>query len=96
VWFQTELPRIDSAGRLVGWRPVARFALIQDTGGAIRGLQRADIYFGSREEAAGLAGYMNRPGKMFFLLLKSNPPSAHAGMTESCAEPVAKGSKGSR
>ena len=96
VWFQTELPRIDSAGRLVGWRPVARFALNQDTGGAIRGLQRADIYFGSGEEAAGLAGYMNRPGKMFFLLLKSNPPSANAGMTESCAERVAKGSKGSR
>jgi membrane-bound lytic murein transglycosylase A len=44
--------------------------LNQDTGGAIRGLQRADLYFGTGDEAAGLAGYMNRSGKMFFLLLK--------------------------
>ena len=46
--------------------------LNQDTGGAIRGLQRADIYFGTGEEPGGMAGYMNRPGRMFFLMLRSN------------------------
>lgn len=70
AWIQTEIPVIDSHGRLAGWRSIARFVLNQDTGGAIRGLQRADLYFGTGEEPAGLAGYMNRPGKMFFLLLK--------------------------
>ena len=70
AWIQTEVPVVDSAGRLTGWRPVARFVLNQDTGGAIRGLQRADLYFGTGEEPAGLAGYMNRPGKIFFLILK--------------------------
>ena len=79
---QTEVPVIDGAGRLAGWRPVTRFVLNQDTGGAIRGLQRADLYFGTGDEAAGLAGYMNRPGKMFFVVLKqglasSEPPTAH-------------------
>ena len=72
---QTEIPIIDSAGRLDGWRPITRFVLNQDTGGAIRGLQRADIYFGTGSDAEGLGGYMNRPGKMFFLILKTDQPS---------------------
>jgi len=70
AWIQTQIPVIDDAGRLAGWRPIARFVLNQDTGGAIRGLQRADLYFGTGEEPAALAGYMNRPGKIFFLILK--------------------------
>jgi membrane-bound lytic murein transglycosylase A len=69
---ETELPVIDAAGDLTGWRPVMRFVLNQDTGGAIRGLQRADIYFGAGGEAEGMAGYMNRQGRMFFLVLKKN------------------------
>jgi membrane-bound lytic murein transglycosylase A len=72
AFIQTQIPIIDSAGQLTGWRPVARFVLNQDTGGAIRGLQRTDLYFGTGDEAAGLAGYMNRSGKMFFLLLKQH------------------------
>jgi len=67
---QTEIPVTDGAGELRGWRSVSRFVLNQDTGGAIRGLQRADLYFGTGEHAAGLAGYMNRPGRIFFLMLK--------------------------
>jgi membrane-bound lytic murein transglycosylase A len=72
AFIQTQIPIIDSAGQLTGWRPVARFVLNQDTGGAIRGLQRTDLYFGTGDEAAGLAGYMNRSGKMFFILLKQH------------------------
>jgi len=77
AWIQTEIPIIDGAGRLAGWRPVTRFVLNQDTGGAIRGLQRADLYFGSGEEPAGLAGYMNRPGKIFFPVLKPDRASGN-------------------
>jgi membrane-bound lytic murein transglycosylase A len=72
VLVETEIPVIDGAGRLAGWRPMRRFMLNQDTGGAIRGFQRADIYFGTGEEPGGMAGYMNRPGRMFFLMLKNN------------------------
>lgn len=75
---QTEIPVIDGAGRLAGWRPITRFMLNQDTGGAIRGPQRADLYFGTGDEAAGLAGYMNRPGKIFFLVLKQGLASSEA------------------
>lgn len=67
---QTEVPIIDGTGGLTGWKPVVRFVLNQDTGGAIRGPQRADYYFGTGERAGGLAGYMNRPGRLFFLVFK--------------------------
>jgi membrane-bound lytic murein transglycosylase A len=80
---QTEIPIIDGSGELTGWRPTTRFVLNQDTGGAIRGLQRADLYFGTGDQAAGLAGYMNRPGKMFFLVLKQGLTSTDAGTARS-------------
>jgi membrane-bound lytic murein transglycosylase A len=70
---QTSIPIVGAAGELAGWRPVTRLVLNQDTGGAIRGLQRADIYFGTGDQAGALAGYMNRPGRLFFLLLKPEP-----------------------
>ena len=67
----TQMPVVDAAGQLVGWQSFARFVLNQDTGGAIRGPQRADLYFGTGFEAEAEAGYMNRPGKLYFLSLKS-------------------------
>jgi membrane-bound lytic murein transglycosylase A len=68
----TEKPRLDATGQLVGWQPFSRFVLNQDTGSAIRGLQRADLYFGTGSEAEAGAGYMNRRGKLFFLSLKNS------------------------
>jgi len=70
VLVSTEIPVVSGAGELTGWRAVTRFMLNQDTGGAIRGPQRADIYFGADEMAANLAGYMNRQGRMFFPVLR--------------------------
>jgi membrane-bound lytic murein transglycosylase A len=71
VLVSTEIPVINDAGEVIGWRAVTRFMLNQDTGGAIRGPQRADIYFGAGEAAANMAGYMNRRGKMFFPILRN-------------------------
>lgn len=72
AWIETEIPVVDERGRLAGWRPIARFVLNQDTGGAIRGFQRADLYMGTGDGPGALAGYMNRPGRMFFPLLKQD------------------------
>ena len=74
----TQRPILDFTGRLIAWRPFSRFVLNQDTGGAIRGLQRVDVYFGSGDEAAGAAGFMNRRGKLYFLSLKSPSGSARS------------------
>jgi membrane-bound lytic murein transglycosylase A len=67
---QMDIPVIGPQGELAGWRPVTRFVLNQDTGGAIRGPQRADYYFGTGEQAGALAGYMNRQGRLYFLARK--------------------------
>ena len=74
----TEKPIVDAAGRLAGWQPFARFVLNQDTGGAIRGPQRVDLYFGTGGEAGAAAGVMNRQGKLYFLSLKNPSASVSA------------------
>lgn len=47
--------------------PFSRFAFNQDTGGAIRGPGRLDLYFGTGRQAGGLAGRMKHRGVMYFL-----------------------------
>lgn len=73
-----ERPILNGAGQLNGWRPFSRFVVNQDSGGAIRGMQRADLYFGTGAAAGAAAGYMNRSGKLYFVLLKK--PAAAAAL----------------
>jgi membrane-bound lytic murein transglycosylase A len=42
----------------------------QDTGGAIRGPGRADLFCGSDAYARFAAGHMNVRGRMYFLVMK--------------------------
>lgn len=48
-----------------------RLMIAQDTGGAIRGPVRGDIFFGPGKQAALYAGHMNRAGRTFLLLPRS-------------------------
>ncbi|WP_240791143.1 murein transglycosylase A [Roseomonas sp. AR75] len=48
--------------------PLRRLAVTQDTGGAIRGLARADLFTGWGEEAAERAGRMRDPAAMWVLV----------------------------
>jgi membrane-bound lytic murein transglycosylase A len=50
--------------------PITRYVLNQDTGGAIQGPGRVDIYVGSGDTAGAQAGQVNTDGQLFFLLLK--------------------------
>lgn len=50
-----------------GTAPFMRFALNQDTGGAIRGPGRLDLFFGTGDLAGDLAGRMKYEGRLFFL-----------------------------
>jgi len=70
AWIETEAPILDENGRLKGWKPLRRFVLIQDAGGAIQGPGRADIFWGSGERAGLEAGYMRREGRLFVLAPK--------------------------
>ncbi len=51
--------------------PLQGLAVAQDTGGAIRGAARADIFFGFGPEAEARAGQMKAPGKFYLLLPKA-------------------------
>ena len=67
-------PIFNAAGNLVDWRPFSRFVLNQDTGSAIRGPKRADLYFGSGDEAGLAAGAMKSTGRLYFLIKKKASP----------------------
>ena len=67
-------PILGSDGSLAGWQPFSRFVLNQDTGSAIRGPKRADLYFGSGHEAGLAAGFMKSRGMVYFLLRKQEKP----------------------
>ncbi|WP_242028310.1 MltA domain-containing protein [Pseudanabaena sp. FACHB-2040] len=51
-------------------RPVNRFVLDQDTGGAIQGPGRVDLFIGTGPEAGAQAGLINTPGQLYYLLLR--------------------------
>lgn len=53
--------------------PVHAVLVAQDTGGAIRGPARADIFFGAGDEAEQRAGAMKAPGHLYVLLPKTLP-----------------------
>ncbi len=69
-FLETEAPYFDDAGKLAGWQPLHRFVVNQDSGAAIKGAGRVDLFFGSNGYAEKAAGVMKQPGKLFFLLLK--------------------------
>jgi len=69
-FIEAEMPIVDSAGTIQSWRRFTRFAMNQDTGGAIRGPGRADIFWGNGPYAEIAAGHLKHPGKLYFLVLK--------------------------
>lgn len=62
VWLSTTLPDSD--------KNYQRLMFAQDTGGAINGALRADVFWGTGKRAEYLAGMMKQPGKLFVLLPK--------------------------
>ena len=69
TFIQTQKPVIDASGQIHSWQPFVRFALNQDTGGAIRGPGRADLFWGNGPYAEIAAGHMKHTGELFFLVL---------------------------
>ncbi len=63
VWLQTTLPNEQQS-------PLNQLMLAQDTGGAIKGHVRADVFWGRGDEAEKMAGLMKQQGMLFVLLPK--------------------------
>ncbi|MFA6003991.1 MAG: MltA domain-containing protein [Elusimicrobiota bacterium] len=70
AYFSTVSPQADKEGRLLGQFPNSRFALCMDTGGAIKGPGRVDIYVGHGKQAATTARNQWNEGKLFILIKK--------------------------
>jgi membrane-bound lytic murein transglycosylase A len=66
IWLATTRPNSEQA--------LTRLMLGQDTGGAIRGVVRADFYWGSGIEAGNQAGKMRQQGRMWVLLPREYQP----------------------
>ena len=67
AFVRTERPRRLADGRM-GWNPVSRFVLNQDTGGAIRGPGRVDVFWGRGGDAELAASEMKQLGELYFLV----------------------------
>jgi membrane-bound lytic murein transglycosylase A len=67
IWLDTSWP----AGTPEASQSLQRLMVTQDTGGAIKGAVRGDIFFGSGEQALDYAGRMKQPGRYYLLLPRS-------------------------
>jgi peptidoglycan lytic transglycosylase A len=65
VWLETTAPDPDSTKPD---RPFQRLLVMQDSGGAIRGPVRGDVYWGYSPDAGSIAGRMRSEGRMTVLL----------------------------
>jgi membrane-bound lytic murein transglycosylase A len=63
-------PLINEKGDITGWTPFSRFVLNQDSGGAIKGAGRADIFWGSGPYAELAAGHLKHDGELYILIKK--------------------------
>lgn len=79
AYASVQKPLIDGDGTIRSWRRLHRFVLNQDTGGAIRGPGRADLFFGGGRYAEMAAGHLQHDGDLYFLVLDpAGPPAPDA------------------
>ncbi len=66
---RTRIPYLSTNGE-IETRLVSRYVLDQDTGSAIKGPGRVDIFMGTGKEAGDRAGLISNTGQLYYLLLK--------------------------
>ena len=66
----SQKPVLDKKGQLLRWETMQRFVLPQDTGAAIKGAGRADLFWGNGHYAETAAGNMKEQGQLYFLVKK--------------------------
>ena len=64
LWLETTLP-IDDSGETVPYR---RLMIAQDTGSAIKGAIRGDVFVGTGRDAGAVAGRMKQTGRLIALM----------------------------
>ncbi len=79
AWISYPRARFDARGAIAGWEPGGRFVLDQDTGGAITGPGRVDMYMGGGEDAARRAATLHGGGRVWFMLPREVSPPGSSG-----------------
>ena len=74
AFIKAKKPIVNGAGQIDSWTDCNRFVLNQDTGGAIRGPGRADLFWGNGPYAEIAAGHLAHTGEVYFLVLKPDKP----------------------
>ena len=74
IWLESAAPDPDPARED---RPLRRLMVAQDSGGAIRGPVRGDVFWGTGAEAGAVAGRMKHQGRYWLLLPRGLDVSAH-------------------
>ena len=72
VYIDSRQPVITNDGQVKKWRSLRRLATVQDTGSALSGPNRLDIFWGTGDQAGIEAGQMKEEGKVYLLLLKED------------------------
>jgi membrane-bound lytic murein transglycosylase A len=67
AYIETTAPVVDPSGKMRASRPLRRLMLMQDSGAAITGPGRADIFFGTGEQSGLEAGSMSQRGEFYLL-----------------------------
>ncbi len=73
IWLSTTYPDKESDNH----QPFNRLMIAQDTGGAIKGPIRGDVYWGAGENATFTAGHMKNPGRWWLLVPKASIEKTH-------------------
>jgi membrane-bound lytic murein transglycosylase A len=66
----SQKPVIDQNGNIADWAPMTRFVFPQDSGAAIQGTGRIDVFWGNGQYAEIAANHMKEKGNLFFLVKK--------------------------
>ncbi len=70
AWLEGWKPQLDDRKQIRSWVPFGRWVCLQDSGGAIKGPSRVDLFWGNGEEAETAAGHLRHQGTIFILLKK--------------------------
>ncbi|MGB3209094.1 MAG: MltA domain-containing protein [Desulforhopalus sp.] len=66
-------PVVQSGGTIADWVPLNRFVFPQDSGAAIKGTGRVDMFWGNGNYAEVAANHMKEDGSLYFLVKKGYP-----------------------
>lgn len=70
AYLESEKPVVENNRTISSWEPMKRLVFPQDSGSAIKGTGRVDVFWGNGTYAETAANHMKQPGDLYFLIKK--------------------------